>query len=142
MRSASGIVPISFADNWHRLSELHRDGYLSSSRPERSLTNTVWIVARDILSRLDAAQTWSSLRSDVKFANGDVPMPIIVATGRITGEDTYILNATVYEFSPFEFGSWDPETINGFTRIEYIGSLFVNGRPRAPVCVTGLDNAA
>ena len=78
----------------------------------------------------------------VKFANGDVPMPIIVATGRITGEDTYVLNATVYEFSPFEFGSWDPETINGFTPVQYIGSPFVNGRPRAPYCMTGLDNAA
>jgi lysophospholipase len=51
------------------------------------------------------------------------------------------LNSTVYEFNPFELGSWDPTTY-AFAPLEYIGSNFSAGLvPAGQSCVRGFDNA-
>lgn len=57
--------------------------------------------------------TWSSLADDPSFKEGEVPMPILVADGRAPGEKIIALNATVFEFNPWELGTWDP-TVFGF----------------------------
>lgn len=47
----------------------------------------------------------------------------------------------MYEFNPFEMGSWDPSTY-GFAPLEYIGSKFSGGElPGNEQCVRGFDNA-
>ena len=68
-------------------------------------------------------------------------MPILVADGRNPGEKFIGGNATVFEFNPFEFGTFDP-TIFGFIPTEFLGSRFVAGElPDNETCVRGFDNA-
>ncbi|KAJ0421572.1 lysophospholipase catalytic domain-containing protein [Aspergillus carlsbadensis] len=85
--------------------------------------------------------TWSSIALSDDFQDANMPLPILVADGRFPNELVISSNATVYEFNPWEFGSFDP-TIFGFVPLEYIGSRFVNGSlPRNESCVRGFDNA-
>ena len=87
------------------------------------------------------AYTWSSIALEDKFVSGDTPMPLLVADGR--APDTLLVggNATVYEFNPWEFGTFDPTTY-GFAPLEYLGSEFSNGAlPSDKKCVRGFDNA-
>jgi hypothetical protein len=46
--------------------------------------------------------TWSSIALDREFADGEMPMPILVADGRNPGEKIIGPNATVFEINPFE----------------------------------------
>ena len=85
--------------------------------------------------------TFSSISMDPSFQQGQYPMPLIVSDDRYAHETVVGSNSTVYEFNPWEFGTWDP-TIYGFAPLEYIGSNFSNGIiPENEGCVRGLDNA-
>ncbi len=85
--------------------------------------------------------TWSSIQVQDSFANADAPMPILVSDGRAPGETLIPSNTTVYEFNPFELGSWDPTTY-GFVPLEFLGSNFTGGTlPNSEKCVRGFDNA-
>lgn len=86
------------------------------------------------------AYTFSSIQNDNDFSNGNAPMPILVADERAPGDTLISLNATVFEFNPFEMGSFDPTTY-GFAPLKYIGSNFSNGQlPQDQGCVAGFDN--
>ncbi|KAJ6260505.1 Lysophospholipase [Drechslerella dactyloides] len=86
--------------------------------------------------------TWSSLQDDPDFTAANVPMPILVADGRAPGEKVLSVNTTVFEFNPWEMGSWDP-TVSGFAPLRYVGSNFSNGAlARSERCIRGFDNAA
>jgi lysophospholipase len=68
-------------------------------------------------------------------------MPVLVADGRAPGEQLISGNATVYEFNPWEFGTFDPTTF-GFVPLEFLGSAFDAGvLPDNEECVRGFDNA-
>ncbi|KAB8074221.1 lysophospholipase [Aspergillus leporis] len=85
--------------------------------------------------------TWSSIASMESFQQGKIPMPVLVADGRNPGETVIGSNSTVYEFNPWEFGTFDP-SIFGFAPLEYLGSPFNNGQvPNDTSCVRGFDNA-
>lgn len=85
--------------------------------------------------------TWSSIALDPGFAQGNIPMPIIVSDDRYQHTVIVGSNSTVYEFNPFEFGTWDP-TIFGFAPTEFLGSNFSGGiLPEDQMCVRGYDNA-
>lgn len=84
--------------------------------------------------------TWSSIQLQESFANGDAPMPILIADARGPGETLIPANTTVYEFNPFELGTWDPTTY-GFVPLEYLGSNFSGGvLAEGEPCVRGYDN--
>ncbi|KAH6650089.1 lysophospholipase catalytic domain-containing protein [Chaetomium tenue] len=84
--------------------------------------------------------TFSSIADDEEFSNARAPFPILVADGRAPGEKIISLNATVYEFNPYEMGSWDPTTF-GFAPMRYLASNFSNGVvPRDGKCVRGFDS--
>ncbi|KOG97352.1 lysophospholipase DI49_4094 [Saccharomyces eubayanus] len=88
-----------------------------------------------------SALTWSSLRDIDVFKNGEMPLPITVADGRYPGTTVINLNATLFEFTPFEMGSWDP-SLNAFTDVKYLGTKVSNGKPvNKDQCVSGYDNA-
>ncbi|CAD6638928.1 EM14S01-3B_G0022350.mRNA.1.CDS.1 [Saccharomyces cerevisiae] len=88
-----------------------------------------------------SALTWSSLRDVDVFKNGEMPLPITVADGRYPGTTVINLNATLFEFTPFEMGSWDP-SLNAFTDVKYLGTNVTNGKPvNKDECVSGYDNA-
>ncbi|EPS30585.1 hypothetical protein PDE_05537 [Penicillium oxalicum 114-2] len=85
--------------------------------------------------------TWSSIALAQDFIDGNYPLPLVVADGRRPGEKVIGSNSTVFEFNPWEFGTWDP-TIFGFAPLEYIGSPFNGGSiPSSAPCVRGFDNA-
>ncbi|KAL8995178.1 MAG: hypothetical protein Q9169_005037 [Polycauliona sp. 2 TL-2023] len=87
------------------------------------------------------AYTWSSIALADNFIQGDTPFPILVADGRAPGDTIISINTTVYEFNPYEFGTWDPTTF-GFVPVEYLGSNFSGGELAPDVqCVRGFDNA-
>ena len=87
------------------------------------------------------AYTWSSIQLQDSFASGGSPMPLLVTDGRAPDEMLIASNTTIYEFNPFEFGTWDPTTY-GFVPLEYLGSNFSGGSlPDGADCVRGFDNA-
>lgn len=87
------------------------------------------------------AYTWSSIALEDKFISGDTPVPLLVADGRAPDVQLVGGNATVYEFNPWEFGTFDPTTY-GFAPLEYLGSEFSGGvLPSNKECVRGFDNA-
>ncbi|KAF7178083.1 hypothetical protein CNMCM7691_006741 [Aspergillus felis] len=57
--------------------------------------------------------TCSSITKTDKFQQAEMPLPLLVADGRNPGEHLVGGNATVYEFNPWEFGTFD-STIFGF----------------------------
>jgi lysophospholipase len=86
------------------------------------------------------AYTWSSIQLQDSFANADSPMPIVITDARAPGELLIPGNTTIYEFNPFELGTWDPTTY-GFAPLEYIGSKFSGGvLADNEQCVRGFDN--
>lgn len=84
--------------------------------------------------------TFSGLTSYEGFTNGSMPFPISVADGRVPGTTVINLNSTVFEFNPFEMGSWDP-SLYAFTQLKYIGTDVSNGSPTGDECVAGYDNS-
>jgi len=87
------------------------------------------------------AYTFSSIASQDFFTSGNVPLPVIVSDSRKPGVLLVNGNSTVYEFNPWELGSWDPTTF-AFAPVEYLGSNFSNGAlPDNEMCVRGFDNA-
>lgn len=84
----------------------------------------------------------STLASLDNFTDFNAPFPIITAVGVVAREDqcTPPADATQYEFSPFEFGSWD-EGLSAFTPVEFLGSRLNNGEPEEEgECVAQYDN--
>ncbi|KAB5567017.1 lysophospholipase catalytic domain-containing protein [Coniochaeta sp. 2T2.1] len=85
------------------------------------------------------AYTFSSIADTPDFQQANTPFPILVADGRAPGEVIISLNATNFEFNPYEMGSWDP-TIHGFAPTKYLASNFSNGVvPDSGSCVAGFD---
>ncbi|CCK70358.1 lysophospholipase family protein KNAG_0E00900 [Huiozyma naganishii CBS 8797] len=92
------------------------------------------------LYRGGEAYTWSTLRDAEVFKNAEMPFPISIADGRYPGSHVIDLNATLFEFNPFEMGSWDP-TVNSFTDVKYLGTNVSEGKPvNKGQCVAGFDN--
>lgn len=85
----------------------------------------------------------SSLISFSNFTSRDVPYPIITALGvdnSSQGQCIPTLTATQYEFSPYEYGSWD-NGVSAFASTRYMGSDLINGKPAvAEKCIQHYDN--
>lgn len=82
----------------------------------------------------------SDVRDMKVFQDAEMPFPLILAQHRATDGFNNPLGSTVFEFSPFEMGSWD-ETLNGFTDVKYLGTEVSNGVPvHKNSCVVGFDN--
>ena len=86
------------------------------------------------------AYTWSSIARQDWFTNGDAPLPFLVADGRRPGETLVPTNTTVFTFSPWELGTFDP-TVYAFAPLRYVGTNFSSGEPiNDDSCVEGFDN--
>lgn len=86
--------------------------------------------------------TFSSIRNDSNFLQGKIPFPLLATDSQVAGSLSFSpTNTTVYEFNPFELGTWDP-TNYGFVDLQFLGSNFSNGTiPNNEQCVRGFDNA-
>ncbi len=88
-----------------------------------------------------AGYTWSSIQDLDPFVNHEMPFPIVVADGRYSESAEINLNSTVFEFNPFELGSWDP-SLEAFADVKYLGTNISQGAPIVSnSCVAGYDNA-
>lgn len=68
-------------------------------------------------------------------------MPIIVTDGRAPGQILVPDNATVFEFNPWEFGTFNLP-LEAFVPLEFLASNFSAGTlPTGQQCVRGFDNA-
>ncbi|EHL00667.1 putative Lysophospholipase 1 [Glarea lozoyensis 74030] len=84
--------------------------------------------------------TFSSIAESDDIQNGQIPLPLLVADERSPNTAIVSLNSTVYEFNPWEMGSWDPTTY-AFAPLQYTGSNFSAGSVVAnQQCVRGFDN--
>lgn len=85
----------------------------------------------------------STITTYSNFTNHAVPYPIMTTTGvdrSYSGQCEPTLNATMYEFHPYEYGSWD-NGISAFARTQYMGSNLTNGQPtQAGRCIEKYDN--
>lgn len=78
-----------------------------------------------------------------------MPFPIILSEGYspsldnvTTYEDSTIpLQSIIYEFSPLEFGSYDPNLAH-FIPAAHLGTFMKNGKVDGGKCASGFDNAA
>lgn len=85
------------------------------------------------------AYTFSSIALTDNFINGQTPFPILISDSRSPDTTTVALNSTLFEFNPFEFGSWDPTTY-GFVPTQYLGTNFTDGAvPHGANCTEGFD---
>lgn len=82
------------------------------------------------------------------FLNHSVPLPIVVACNRPADftekhpNTPLFLNTTVYEFTPYEMGSYDPD-LSSFMNVRYIGTHLEKGLPdNSTACVTEFDQAS
>ncbi|KAJ5711180.1 hypothetical protein N7488_005336 [Penicillium malachiteum] len=85
--------------------------------------------------------TWSSIATSTGFQRGAMPMPIIVADGRAPGEVLIPDNTTVFEFNPWELGTFNPP-LQAFAPLRFLGSNYSTGKLLTDEeCVRGFDNA-
>lgn len=83
----------------------------------------------------------SSITGFSNFTSHNVPYPIITSLNveTATGVCTPPNNTVIYEFSPYEFGSFD-SGVNAFTQTKYLGTSLANGTPTKATCETNYDN--
>lgn len=86
---------------------------------------------------------WSDVRNTSSFTGASMPYPIIIADEREPGELIIPRNTTIWEFSPYEFGSWNPN-VSAFIPIDILGSSLNNGTSVLPnnECVGGYETVA
>ncbi|KAJ3489234.1 hypothetical protein NLI96_g2294 [Meripilus lineatus] len=113
--------PVTFTDIWARtLSRHFVTGTTAANFFDTNLTH-------------GAGVTLSSITQLPTFAQHAQPFPIIVANS-LTATDTEFppLMNPIFEFTPFEFGSFDPQ-LSAFTPTQFLGS------PNNSLCVTNMD---
>jgi lysophospholipase len=105
----------------------------------------VW--SRDLAFQLIQSQnggpnvTFDQITLTDAFKSYSLPFPIVTAIQFDPGLCLPPLNASLYEFTPYAFGSWDVG-IRAFTPIKFLGTRYNNGQvPANGQCVIGYDNA-
>ncbi|ROW10139.1 hypothetical protein VMCG_01835 [Cytospora schulzeri] len=116
MSKANAGFPVSLTDPWGRM------------------------LSYQVMLESDGAVdvTMSDIASLSNFTSYNAPFPIITAS-KITysnGECAPQTDEAIYEFNPYEFGSWSDD-ISAFVQSEYLGSNISAGS--ASECVTGFD---
>ncbi|CAD6447821.1 256de11b-f485-4b5e-a351-179bd70b34f3 [Sclerotinia trifoliorum] len=98
------------------------------------------LLAYQLIENDGESTTFSSVATFSNFAAHAVPFPIVTSLGVRTfdGQCLPATNATTYEFSPYEFGSWDAD-VSAFTPTEYLGTTLENGVPTG-TCTKNYDN--
>ncbi|KAK8016507.1 lysophospholipase catalytic domain-containing protein [Apiospora rasikravindrae] len=136
----SGISILNTASYWddvHDAVNAKRDaGY------EASITD-YWgrTLSYQLINAKDGgpSYTFSSISRTPGFNDAQQPLPILVADGRLPNELVVALNSTVYEFNPWEMGTFDP-SVFGFVPLQYLGSNFSAGAiPDNERCMSGFD---
>ncbi|KAF8853612.1 lysophospholipase [Acephala macrosclerotiorum] len=140
--TGDGIQLLSTADYW---STLHDEvGSKADAGYNTSITD-YWgrALSFQLVNATDGgpSYTFSSIAEQDIFTSGSIPMPFLVSDSRAPYTNIVSLNSTVFEFNPWELGSWDPTTY-AFAPLQYVGSNFSAGVvPSDGSCVEGFDQA-
>ncbi|OBA20086.1 FabD/lysophospholipase-like protein [Metschnikowia bicuspidata var. bicuspidata NRRL YB-4993] len=88
----------------------------------------------------------SSVSELSSFRNFSQLFPIFGSVERLPGKTELSCDSHLFEFNPFEFGSWD-SFLNSFVDIRFLGSELINGSSTIKtknedysVCLSGYDN--
>lgn len=137
-----GINIVKDAEYWDNIKDdvdIKRDAGFNVSMTDpwgRGLSHQFFPGLKDY----GASMTFTSLRDWEVFTNHSMPFPIIVADGRTPGNKIINLNSTVFEFNPFELGSWDTY-VDSFVDLKYVGTEMDGGKVSGNgSCWAGLDN--
>ncbi|TCD71666.1 Lysophospholipase 1 [Steccherinum ochraceum] len=121
--------PITINDVWARTLSRH---FVSGTTAENFFDPNV---------THGAGKTLSGLADVPAFSSHAMPFPIITSDSLSNTKNPVFFNQTedpvslanvIYEFTPYEMGSYDP-TLSAFTPTKFLGS------PNNSVCVTGFD---
>lgn len=127
---ASAPMDTSMTDIWGRMVSYH---FLNGTTRDNFFTNQ---------TGHGAGELWSHVSLLPSYQDHSIPFPIIVADSvgsNETNTTSLSLNNAVYEITPQEFGSWDPQ-LSAMTNTAYVGTQFLNGEPtNTSSCVTGFD---
>ncbi|KIJ18736.1 hypothetical protein PAXINDRAFT_129113 [Paxillus involutus ATCC 200175] len=127
---ANTSIDTSVTDLWGRMISYH---FLNQTTRSNFFTNN---------TGHGAGQLWSQIPFLPSYANQSVPFPIIVADSLPSGSNATAvlpLDSIVYELTPVEYGSWDPN-LSAMAPMAYAGTHLVNGLPANPsTCVTAFD---
>ncbi|KAJ6609839.1 phospholipase B [Mycena sp. CBHHK59/15] len=125
-------IDTSITDPWARAISYH---FLNQTHRQNFFTND---------TAHGAGQLWSNIPKIPAFQQALAPFPIIVADSRPSGSNlTTALGpeSVVYEITPFEFASFDPNLSAGMN-LTYAGTHLSNGKAaNGSACVTGFDQA-
>ncbi|KAF9502000.1 phospholipase B [Pleurotus eryngii] len=132
MAKAQTGIDTSMTDPWSRMISFH---FLNQTTRNNFFTND---------SAHGAGQLFSKIPDIPAYQQHQMPFPILVADSRPVGSNlTTILglDPVVYEITPLEFGSYDPN-LSAMVNITYAGTHLTNGIPvNGSSCVTGFDQA-
>ncbi|OCH93717.1 phospholipase B [Obba rivulosa] len=132
MAKAALAIDTSITDPWARMISYH---FLNETSRDNFFTND---------SAHGAGQIWSQMPDIPAFAQHQVPLPIIMADSRPIGDNStgpLPPGPTVYEITPFEFGSWDPG-LSAMMNLSFTGTHLLNGQPdNDTACVQRFDQA-
>ncbi|KAK4055121.1 hypothetical protein OIV83_000401 [Microbotryomycetes sp. JL201] len=130
-------APVSICDIWSRALAMHfyngttRDNFFEPGAEH------------------DEGLLWSSIKLTQNWQTYAMPVPVVVATSRESEQQqltdmssTVIpLENTVYEFTPFTYGSFD-HTLRARVPLEYLGTFLNGSQPlNSSSCVEYYDNA-
>lgn len=119
-KKAAGY-PVSFTDYWGRA--LSRRVFPKNSRSPNI--------------------TFSGITNLTSFSQYQQPFPIIISNLREPGLEKTSVNSSLFEFTPYEFGSFD---FSMFCDLRYLGTLLNEGEPlfhinNRSICHRNFDNA-
>ncbi|KIJ68152.1 hypothetical protein HYDPIDRAFT_173810 [Hydnomerulius pinastri MD-312] len=127
---AKASIDTSVTDLWGRMIAYH---FLNGTTRSNFYTNNI---------DHGAGQLWSQIPILSSYENQSMPFPIVVADSQPSGSSASSpssLESVVYEMTPLEYGSWDPN-LSAMAPIAYAGTHLTNGLPTNPsACVTGFD---
>ncbi|KAG8213909.1 phospholipase B [Butyriboletus roseoflavus] len=130
---ANASIDTSITDLWGRAVSYH---FLNQTTRSNFYTNN---------TGHGAGQLWSQIPLLPSYTNQSMPFPIITADSLPSGSNSTSvasLDSIVYEFTPLEFGSWDPN-LSAMVPMAYSGTHLMNGLvPSTSACVMGFDQAA
>ncbi|KAH7919355.1 phospholipase B [Leucogyrophana mollusca] len=132
-KAKSGL-DVSATDLWGRMVAYH---FLNGTTRSNFYENTS--------TAHGAGQLWSHVPFLPSYQNFSMPFPIVVTNSQPVGTNVTTvapLGAVVYEITPFEFGSWDPN-LSTMIPTQFSGTRLTGGYPtNNTACVTGFDQAS
>ncbi|KAF9812537.1 hypothetical protein IEO21_06176 [Rhodonia placenta] len=129
--------PVTFCDFWGRALSYHFLPGTNGTESFASNTTAGNHAASLSYSSATQLQTWKDQTMPFPIVLMDVNSP--QAQGNAFGDTGVLpLTSVVYELTPFEFGSYDPQ-LAAFVELPYLGSTFHSGAPSS--CVNSFDNA-